>query len=277
MSVAIVTDSTADIPQHIVDHLNIHVIPAILIVGEKSYLDGEGFTREDFYTQLPDMDESPTTATPSIEAFQSIYKQLFADGNAHIISIHVADALSGITNTARIAASEFGDRIRVIDSEQISMGLGFQAIEAAKAAAANLGLDGILTKVRAVQENVRLFAMLDTLEYIRRSGRVSWAKAQIGSLLRIKPFVEVSHGKVINIGQVRTRKKGFEHLLELIHNIGPFEQLAILHTNAEEEAHKLISEITIPLLESPPIVNVTTVIGNHVGPNALGFVAILKS
>ncbi len=277
MTTAIVTDSTSDIPEYLREQLNIHVIPAILIIQGKSYLDGEGISREEFYTKLPGMNESPTTASPSIEAFKSIYNELFSKGFSEILSIHLPELLSGIVNTARIAAEEFGEQVKVIDSGQISMGLGFQVIEAARAASANLSMDYILDKVNSVRKNTRLFAMLDTLEYIHRSGRVSWAQAQIGSLLKIKPFLEVSEGSVINRGRVRTRRKGVNHLVEKLQELAPIDQLALLHTNAEYEAKKFLARLALPEIDNPIIVNVTTVIGNHVGPNGLGFVAILKN
>jgi DegV family protein with EDD domain len=118
--------------------------------------------------------------------------------------------------------------------------------------------------------------MLDTLEYVRRSGRVSWARARIGSLLNIKPFLEVKNGQVLSRGQVRTRKKGLEYLIEIFEKTGAVEKLAILHTNAEEEAQQFLSRLDINLPEPPMIVNVTTIVGTHVGPNGLGFSAVTE-
>ena len=118
--------------------------------------------------------------------------------------------------------------------------------------------------------------MLDTLEYVHRSGRVGWARARIGSLLRIKPFVKVKTGTVINMGQTRTRKKGIAHLKNLLHEQGSLERLAILHTNAEDDALAFLSDLAWESSSEPIIVNVTTIIGTHVGPKGLGFAAVLK-
>ena len=118
--------------------------------------------------------------------------------------------------------------------------------------------------------------MLDTLEYLRRSGRVSWARASLISLLQIKPFIELRDGVVHRRGEVRTRKKGINRLLEMLRDLYPWERLAILHSNAEVEARQLLEDLHPDMPTQPLIVNVTTIIGTHVGPNGLGFVAVVK-
>jgi DegV family protein with EDD domain len=276
MSIAIVTDSTADIPANIVEERNIHVIPAILVIDGKSIEDGHGISRREFYECLPHMEIPPTTATPAMGTFEKCYQQLFEQGFQEIVSVHVSSLLSGITNTAQMAAQAFGKRIRVIDSQSLSMGLGFQVLAAAEAAIKGLSLDKIVQHVDGIRQRLRVFAMLDTLEYVRRSGRVSWARAQLGSLLRIKPFLEVREGKVFNIGQARTRRKGTAHLLEILKSLGELERLAVLHTNAEEDARQFLLTLNPQLSIPALIVNVTTIVGTHVGPNGLGFAAIMK-
>ena len=276
MSIAIVTDSTADIPSAFVEKLKIHVVPAILMMGEQSFEDGKGFTRQEFYERLPDMNPLPTTGTPSAGTFESLYQKLFDQGVQEIISIHVASLLSSIYSTAQTAAQRFGDRVHVIDSKSLSMGFGWQVITAAEAAMQNLTTEQIIITINDTRQNSRLFAMLDTLEYVHRSGRVGWARARIGSLLRIKPFIEVKDGQVFSLGQTRTRRKGIAHLRKLLHEQGNLEKLAILHTNAEADAIDFLNNLDIEIPENPLIVNVTTVIGTHVGPNGLGFSVVLK-
>jgi len=276
MSIAIVTDSTADIPVDIAEEHNIHVIPAILVIDGKSIEDGSGISRRDFYERLPHMEIPPTTATPSMGTFEKHYQQLFEQGFQEILSVHVSSLLSGIASTAQMAAQAFGECIRVIDSQSLSMGLGFQVLAAAEAVAKGLSLDKIVQQVDDIRQRLKLYAMLDTLEYVRRSGRVSWARAQLGSLLRIKPFLEVREGKVFNMGQTRTRRKGTARLLDMLKNQGELERLAILHTNAEENARQFLKTFNPQLPMPALIVNVTTIVGTHVGPNGLGFAAIRK-
>jgi len=276
MNVAIVTDSTADLPSNLVAQYGIQVVPAILIIEGKSLEDGQGISRQEFYERLPSMESPPTTAIPSVIAFQNIYQRLIEQGIEAILSFHVAGPLSGMVDAAQIAAAAVSDCIRVIDSRQVSLGLGFQVLAAAEAVAQNLPLDRILHRAENVRQRIRLIAMLDTLEYLRRSGRVSWARARIGSLLRIKPFLEVKDAEVLNLGLTRTRSKGIAHLMKLLRSLGPLERLAILHTNAEDDARQFLADLD-PQLSTPPlIVNVTTIIGTHVGPAGLGFVAVVK-
>lgn len=276
MSIAVVTDSTADISMELAASLHINIVPAILIIDGKSMEDGTGITRREFYERLPTMETPPTTATPSAGTFEKIYKGLFDTGFQEIISIHVSSLLSGIYTTAQLAAQAFNNKVSVIDSEQLSLGLGFQVLAAAEAIAGGASLEKVLQELESVRQRVRVVAMLDTLEYVRRSGRVSWARAKIGSLLRIKPFLEVKDGLVHSLGQTRTRQRGINHLLELFRKIGAIDKLAILHTNAEEDAHDIILKLGHSFLDTPMIINVTTIVGAHVGPNGLGFAAVVK-
>jgi len=274
MKIGIVTDSTADIPPELAQERGIHIVPAILIIDSQSIKDGEGISRHEFYERLPAMRSLPTTASPSTGSFQQIYDALIRQGFSHIISIHATSRLSGIFNAARVAAQSFGDRVRVVDSEYVTLGMGFQVLAAAEAVMRGLSLEAILARIEDVRKRVRVIAMLDTLDYIRRSGRVSWARASLGSLLSIKPFVELKEGVVLRMGEVRTRRKGIEHLIELMNKLGPLECLAVLHTNAEAEARLMLERLTAKLETTPLLVNVTTIIGTHVGPNGLGFVAV---
>ena len=276
MKTAIVTDSTADIAPQVAETLGIRVIPAIVVVDGQSYEDGQGLSRREFYERLPEMKRVPTTASPPAGKFEAAYRQMLDSGYDAVVSIHVSSTLSSICDMASLGARPFGERVQVIDSEQLTLGIGFQAIAAAELAAQGAPMDEIIARVADTRRRARVYAMLDTLEYVRRSGRVGWARARIGALLRIKPFVEVYGGRVLDLGKTRTRRKGIAHLLELLEGLGPLERLAILHTNAEEDALTFRDRITWEHPPNPPIVNVTTVIGTHVGPNGLGFAVVLK-
>lgn len=276
MSIAIVTDSTCDIPPELVKKFDIHIVPNILVINGKSIEDDQSFSREEFYTHLPEMDPLPTTSTASSGAFGALYEELLQESIDRIISIHAASLLSGIFNAANLAGQTFGDRVHVIDSQQVSLGLGFQVLAATEAVAEGSPFEDILRRVDDVRQRVRFIAMLDSLEYIRRSGRISWARASLVSLLQIKPFIELRDGVVHRLGEVRTRKKGINRLLVLLRELYPWERLAILHSNAEREARQLLEDLDPDLPTEPLIVNVTTIIGTHVGPNGLGFVAVVK-
>ena len=274
--VAIVTDSAADVPAVLCDALNITVVPNIVIVGEESFEDDVNFSREDFYDNLPKMRPLPTTATPSIGKYQQTYETLLQAGASSVLSIHTSGSLSGILNAASTAAQDFAGRVRMFDSQFLTLGLGFQCIELAEAAKGGLTIDQVENLAKQTRQKARVIAMLDTLNYVHRSGRVSWTKAHIGNLLRLKPFIQVKDGLVFSLGETRTRQKGINRLLELIRNQGPMKRLAILHTNAENDARRLLAELNPDIPTSPLIINITTVIGTHVGPNGLGFAGMVK-
>jgi DegV family protein with EDD domain len=276
MPTAIVTDSTSDISPQQADQYHIHVIPTILIIDGKEYLDGEGISREEYYRLLPDLNPPPTTSAPSAGTFAEAYESKLSGGYDHIVSVHVASTLSGVVNAARIGAQDFNGRVTVIDSGSLSLGLGFQAIAGAGAAAAGGNLAQVLAAIEDIQRRVRVVAMLDTLTQLKRSGRVSWAQSGLGEFLKIKLFVEVREGEVLRLGQARTRVKGIAGLGRRLSALGPLERLALLHTNAEEDIRAFCASLTLDLAHPPFFRNVTTIVGTHVGVNGLGFAAVVK-
>ena len=275
MDISIVTDSTADIPVDLIENYQIEMIPNLIMIDGASLQDGIQISRQEFYDRLPWLNPPPTTATASSGAYHETYERLFRQGARTILSIHPAVKLSGILNAASSAAQAFGDKVQVLDSGQLSLGLGFQVLAAAEAVRQGASLENVLRLLKEMRQRVRLIAMLDTLEYVRRSGRVSWARARLGNLLQIKPFIELKDGTVFSLGETRTRSKGCQRLKELLHRLGNLERLAILHTNAEAEARQFLADLQLNLPSAPLVINVTTVIGNHVCPNGLGFAAVI--
>lgn len=276
MKIALVTDSACDIPYKMARNHEINVVPNILVIEGKSVEDDEKFSRQKFYEELPNMVTFPTTSTASAGRYQALYQNLLDSGFAQIVSIHVSHHLSGIFNAASTAAQLFAGQVHVVDSLQVTLGLGFQVLEAAQAIADGASLDSVLALLNQIQGRVRLIAMLDTLEYIRRSGRVSWARASLGTLLNLKPFIEVKDGLAISLGEVRTRRKGIARLEKLMQTARPLKRFALLHTNAEDDARQILEAYAPQMATQPLLVNVTTVIGAHVGPNGLGFVALYQ-
>jgi DegV family protein with EDD domain len=276
MKPGIVTDSTCDIPQYLIEQHGIEVVPSILIMDGREYVDGGGPARDQFYKLLPDLKNPPSTSTPSIGEFARCYQNLFNQGCDHIISIHAAGSLTTILNTARRAAQEFDGRIVVLDSLSLSLGLGFQVLAAAQVEESSL--EAALAAIESTRRRLRLFAALDSMEYVRRSGRVEGAIALLGSLLNVKPLVEVSEGEVKASGVVRTTRQANEHMAAFLKAAGKLERLAILHTGAEARAHEFLNRIMSEVSQSLPreilMINATTVIGAHIGPNGLGFAAV---
>lgn len=276
MKLGIVTDSTCDLPGFLVEQHELEVVPCILVMNGKEYVDGKDITREEFYRQLPSLKMQPTTAAPSIGDFATRYDSLLTHGCDHILSIHAAGTLTSILNIARQAASEFPDRITCIDSASLSLGLGFQVLAAAEAAES--GLPAALNAIESTRKRLRVFAALDTVEYLKRSGRVPAAVAMLGGLLRIKPLVDLINGEVKAVSAVRTTSQANERMSRFLLEGGSLEKLAILHTGAEARARGFLNGLMQKASQSVPrdilMVNVTTVIGTHVGPNGLGFAAV---
>ncbi len=269
-TIGIVTDSTGDIPQDEAARLGIRVVPAIVTIEGETFVDGQGLSRSDFYRRLPEMREPPTTAAPSPQRFTEAYESLLSAGVGRILSIHVSSKLSAMLAIAAQAAAAFGGRVHVFDSAQVSMGLGFQAMEAAALAAAGASFEAVLDAAQRARERVWTLAMIDTLEYLRRSGRVGWLRAGLGEFLRVKLLVEVSDGVVHRIGEVRTRHKAVDQLLSLIESRAPLERLAVLHSGIAAEAAALAERLRPLARQAALVVDVTTVIGTHVGPGSIG-------
>ena len=280
MKIGLVTDSPADIPSDLAARYGIEVVPSIVVIDGHPYMDEKDITREQFYTLLPSLKTAPTTAAPSIGDFQTRYQKLLDAGCERVISIHTAQKLTSIAGIAQIAAADFSGKVTVLESGSLSLGLGFQALAAAEAVKEHADLAGALAAIRSTRERLFVYAALDTIEYVRRSGRVPPAVAALGGALRIKPVVELREGLVRPMAASRTTSQATEKLFALLKDIGPLERLAILHTNAPQRAAAFLDAVRARPHASIPsdilVVNVTTVIGTHVGPNGLGLAAIKK-
>jgi DegV family protein with EDD domain len=279
MKIGIVTDSPSDVPADLVGRYQIEVIPAILVIDGKEYVDGIDLSREAFYRRLPDLRHPPTTAAPAPTDFALRYQKLLSAGCEHVISIHIAEKLTSIPNFARHAARDFDERVTVVESGSLSLGSGFQALAAAEASEKGLELNAVLEIIRSTRERIRVGAALDTMDYLRRSGRVPAAITAIGGMLSIKPVVELREGVVRPLSAARTTRHATEALLNFLLSLGPLERLAVLHTNAEGRAREFLgllmaSEARNRVPREIRTVNVTSLIGTHIGPNGLGFAAV---
>lgn len=279
MTVRILVDSTCDVPPAVAERLGIAIVPVYINVGERSYLDGVGLTRHEFYQQLSSYGSFPTTAAPAPAAFTTAYQSLIAEGATEIISLHIATNLSNTLNAARLGAEEVrGGTVTMWDTEQLAMGSGLQAIAAAEAAAAGSSLSEILDMLHEIRPKTRVFAVVDTLEYLRRSGRVSWAEFGVGTLLRIKPLVQVYAGEVTVIESVRTKKRALPRLLQLVQSFGPLARIAIQYAGTVDAARQL-EEMAADLYaddQEQLFMELTPAIGSHTGPGVVGVGFITK-
>ncbi len=277
MSIRIVTDSTCDLPRETIARYGIIVVPLYINVGGKGYRDGIDLTREEFYHQLPSYNPAPTTAVSSPEIFRAAYMALAVQGATDVLSIHISAALSSVANAARVAAQEtLALRVTVFDSRQLSLGTGFMVETAAQMAQAGKSMGEIIARLQQQIKRTRVFAALDTLEFLKRSGRMNGTVAAMGDLLQLKPLLTMYDGKP-GAERVRTRERARLRLLEMLHEMGDLERVAIVHTHAPERVAELRAQAA-HLLPADDIlaVDITPVIGAHIGPNAVGFACLAR-
>lgn len=276
MSIRIVTDSTCDLPPGIIEKYGIHVVPLYINTGREGYLDGIDITREEFYTRLPDFPEHPTTAVPSIERFRAAYNTLADEGATEVVSIHISEALSGVMDVARVAArTTTSVKVTVIDSQQLSLATGFLVQTAAEMAAEGRTVSEIQVVLQSQIQRSHVFAALDTLEFLKRSGRMNKYVANFASILQIKPILTMYNGKP-GTERVRTRDRAFRRLIEMLVSVGKLEKVAIVHTHASFERIAELRKMAGSLLPEGEILieDITPVIGAHIGPGVVGFAVV---
>lgn len=278
MTVRIVTDSTCDLPPEVISQYGIYVVPLYINVGNQSYLDGIDLTRDEFYQRLPNFPQQPTTAVPSPQKFRAMYDALAGEGASEVLSIHISTSLSAIVNVAQVAAEETTTLpVTVLDSRQLSLGTGFLVETAAKLAQAGATVSNILVALNEQIKRTHVFAALDTLQFLRRSGRMNAVVSAIGELLQIKPFLKMYDGKA-SAEKVRTRSHAMKRLVELLREFGPYEKVALLHSVATDRAKTLLDEVRDLLPEGEIwFEQINPVLGAHIGPGVIGFACVSKN
>jgi DegV family protein with EDD domain len=273
-----VTDSVADLPAHLIEKWDITVVPAVVTYGGNSYDDdGVQFVREDVYAALEGMDNLPTTAAMSSETSREGIEAAFNKGADHVIILTIPAKLSGVYNSMRIAMREFPeDRVTLIDSYQLSMGVGWQALIGAETAAQTGSVAQTVAAIKQVQKHQDTYALLSTLKYLRRSGRVSGLTASIGALLDLKIVLKVGDGELKSEAKVRTNKRAINTTLDLVRSHAPFDRMAIMHANDLDRAQMLLDRLKDV---APPEVEIGTIcpaIGVHGGPGIIGVTTVSK-
>ncbi len=277
MSIKIITDSTCDLPGDLADSLGIAVVPANVIFGQEQFKDRVDISPAQFFERLVDAPTHPTTAAPSVGQFTEAYESVGSDVDG-IVSIHVSAKLSATHNAAVQAAEQVDLQcpIRVIDSQQASMGLGLAVMAAARAANEGGDIEAVASVADTANDRTRCLALFDTLEYLQRGGRIGKAKALMGSILRIKPMIVVRDGEVQPLGRARTFAKGMAQLEQDIRGFGPAEELSVMYSTDEDMARGLADSLTDVLPEgtSPLLAPFGPGIGVHVGPGAIGIASL---
>lgn len=277
MTLRIVTDSTCDLPEEVIRKQRITVIPVLISTHAHEYQDGIELSRSEFYRQLADLKPEPTTAAPSPETFRRAYEQLTEEGATQILSIHMSHKLSAVVDVAALGARETSSvPVRVFDSRQLSLGTGYQVLTAAEAAAAGSTVPEVLLMLEAQIARTHVFAALDTLDFVRRGGRMNGTIAALGNLLQIKPLLKMYDGNP-TAERLRTRASAMKRLRELLEQHAPYEKVAILHSGALERAQAMLEQVR-PLLPpgDPWVEEINPVLGAHIGPGVIGFACVAQ-
>jgi DegV family protein with EDD domain len=277
MPVRVVTDSTADLPRHLVEELDITVVPLTVVFGDNAYRDGVDLSTEEFFERLTHSDDLPTTSQPPIGAFQEAYTKLAKETN-EIVSIHITSKASGTYESALKARETVtdGPRIELVDSLSTSMGLGFMVLAAARAAKAGASLDEVVSLARGMVPRVHAYVVLETLEFLRRGGRIGRAAAFLGSVLDVKPILALRDGVIHPIARVRTRKRAVDKMLEVALGHPDITDVAVLHGTTADDAQALAKRVSDKLPGVPVHLGfIGPVIGVHGGPGILGIVVVM--
>ena len=271
MPVKIVTDSSADLPSQVVEELGITVVPLYVRFGEKVYRDRVDISEDEFYQRLQHDPVHPNTVQPTPQDFAEVYQKLSKEADG-IVSIHISSKLSG-THSSAVQGKELMEKrcpIEVIDSQTLTMSLGLINMVAAMAAKAGKDFAEIVETVKETIPNTHLLGLFDTLKYVLLGGRIGKAKALLGSILNVKPMLTLKDGEVMPAGQVRTRAKGIERLIDFVRNAVDIQDLAIVYNTTPDEAQTLAKHIN-PIFgrEKIHLARVGPMLGVHMGPGAL--------
>lgn len=280
VAVQIVVDSTADIPQDRARELGIEVVPLTVMFGDQSFRDGVDLDGPSFYQKLSNSPVMPTTSTPPPALFDEAYRRLIANGATGILSMHISGKLSGTFSAARqgaeSATADTGVPIEVVDSDTVSGGFGLPAEVVAREARNGADLAALKAHAESLCSRVHVIALLDTLEFLQRGGRIGRARAMLGTLLSVKPLIEVREGQVLPLENVRTRSKALERMGQVVTKLGELEALAIVASDS------VVGDQIVAVAETfwhGPIERFALgpVVGTHAGPGAGGIVAITRA
>jgi DegV family protein with EDD domain len=271
VKVQVITDSTSDIPQEMVEKLGIRVVPIYVRFGDKTYRDGIDIPSEKFYSMLASSQVHPATSQPNPNDFASVYSE-YLESTDGIVSIHISSKISGTYNSAMQAKKTLGDSptIEVIDSRFNSAGLGLVVMAAARSAQSGADLHEVSNDTHKAIEQVHMLGMFETMKYLARSGRVNKAIAAVSQILNVMPILTFSNGEIVRAGLVRTVSKGMDRIYGFVKSNTPVTELTIVHSAVPDRANRLIQQLS----EFIPEERISTAelgagLGVHGGPGVL--------
>lgn len=271
-TVRIVTDSACDLSEDEARARGIEVVPLTIRFGNEEFVDREQLSTRQFYEKLASHSELPQTAAPAPGAFATAFTKLHGEGASDVVCINLSSALSATMQAAQNGAAAVASEVpvRVLDSKSITGGLGTIVLRAADAAAQGASVDEVVAVVEDLRARQRIYGTLDTLENLKKGGRIGGAQALLGSMLSIKPLVDLSSGAVEEAGRTRTRKKAFAWLRDAVARSGEIENLRVIHGEAPDIDEFLAMLESVVDLSTVQIGSIGPVIGTHGGPRVVG-------
>lgn len=272
MTVRIVTDSACDLPAELAEELDVEIVPLKIRFGDEEFVDRRELSTDEFWRRCNASTILPSTAAPAPGEFEEAFRRASAAGAEAIVCINLSSALSATYEAAQQAARSLEGEIdvRVIDSRALTLALGIIVVQAARAAQAGKGVEDIVGLVDDLIPRTRIYAALDTLENLKKGGRIGGAQAMIGSMLSIKPVIELNSGKVEQESKQRTRGKALRYLVEKVSEHAPVENLAVMHGDAPDIDEFLSMLAAVHPREDVTVARLGPVIGAHGGPRLIG-------
>ena len=269
--VRIVTDSACDLPQHVADELEIEIVPLTIRIDGHEYVDRADLTPSEFWAKCAASSALPETAAPAPGQFEAAYRRLASEGATSIVSINLSAGLSATLQSAELAARGIADTITVttVDSQQCTLGLGAIVMDCARLAAGGASHQAVVDRARDLATRTKVWGALDTLENLKKGGRIGGAKALLASALAIKPIVEVRDGKVEQGGKQRTRSKALAFLVEKLVNAGPVENLMVLNA-ACSDVEAFVAQLRPHYAGEIVVGDIGPVVGSHSGRGTIG-------
>ena len=271
--IALLTDSACDLPRELIERFRIKVLPLSVIYPEKIYQDRVTIQPQEVYDRMPD--EIPTTSMPTPHEITNVLDEIRSEGFTHVLAVHLSSGLSGTYEAVRMVAQEFEDLvINVFDTRTLSIATGWMVLEAARDIASGLSFQKIIDNLHQLQPRVKVYYVLETLEYLRRGGRIGAVAAMLGQFLHLKPIISVNQeGKYFTYAKARGRQKSIEKLAEIVEKAvqsGPIK-LAVMHGGAREEFQRLLEKLQhLPNIKELIASDISPALGVHTGPGLLG-------
>ena len=279
MTVRIVTDSSCDLPQAMADALGIRIVPLSVRFGDTEYIDRTTITATEFWSKCAASATLPETAAPSPGSFEETYRSLAAEGATAIVVVALSSDLSATMQSAELAARAVapGIDVRIVDSRNASMGLGLTVLACAELAKTGASADEVVARAQSVIPRTRVFAALDTLDNLKKGGRIGGAKAMLATVMSIKPLISITNGLVEEAGKQRTRSKALAHLVDILRNQEvPIERLAVLNAQCAD-IDAFLAMVKEVYTGEIIVGDIGAVIGTHAGQGTIGIVFLLSA